>query len=974
MGLNFRRSIKIAPGVRLNFGKKSMSVSVGGKGARITHGTKGTTVSSGIPGTGIYYRRRVGSSKSSRQSMYGSPQEPGPFRSKKANRVWGWIFLILSIIFLSFSIFSDMENINKILGGAMGLFLFLCSVAYFTGKSTDDNLSYEESNPDAFIKDPFAFAFGLIIFGVTSYLLIKSFSWNDMNFWGWFFYPIVLFFWVFAIMGLYIGIKGESADDFKPNSNAFIKIPFVFLMGLLFFGISGYLLYASFSWKYMGFWGYFFYPVDILLLFFGGLCIIGGLFGEIENNSSEELSEKYKETDQSSHSNQSYQYSHLSSDPDHESSKASPEQEENADLIETNTNDSFPDVLKFIVNTKGIDYFLKKEFFNSIKKSQSLKKIPLSYYFLMQLFYSGSLKRLISTTNFQLESQKLCNQFAKSCGVKESVVLYIVQSIGYAMGHVNERPQYNDLSSSYLANNSQSQPLAKQSTSVSKKTQAPKDYREPYIHYKNPSTSLLKETIDSEITINIEANHSITKRVESILDQEFGIHVTDVKITNSNFVDYIECSTQPGSRLGRLINNEDILSGALSSRGIRLLAPIPGTDKIGIELPANNPHSLYLKEIFDSAIFQTSEYELPCFIGRTPTNEIFGFDLTQLPHLLIAGSSGQGKSSCIHNIIMSMLYKKHPNELKFVLVDYKKIELTPYFDIKDHFLAAPEKDKYDPIVSNDNKAKEMFTKLKEEFDARFMIFAKAGVRNIKDYNTKFCDHRLSTIEGHKYLPYIVIVIDEYTNLIFSNKRWIEPIILDLIKKGRSVGIHFIIGINRPIADIIDSSIKNEITGRIAFKVNTSTDSRLILDTSGAEKLISAGDALFIDSSKILQRVQCAEVKMEDIQRTCEHIMIQMGPTWPYVIENFTITMSSLVDEGKIDPLFEEITRYVILTQNTSASMIQRKFSIGYNRVNRILEQLERAGVVGKAQGLRKREVLIVDENSLLNLLNNLKNV
>ena len=976
MGLYFRRSIRIAPGVKLNFGKKSMSVSFGGRGARITYGTKGTTVSSGIPGTGVYYRKKLNSSKSHRNNF---SSQSAPLRTKAANKSWGWVFIIMGLFCLYFPFFTDMKMMGKIIVGAVGCISLICSVAYFTAESKDDMRTYEEAHPDALIKNPFSFIVGLFLLGLFSYLLIKSFSWNDMSLWGWFFYPIVIFFLVFAVFGLYIGIKGKDAGDFKKDEEsrpgALIKVPFVFIMGLAFFIVAGYLLYASISWKYMSFWGYIFYPVDIAFLLLGAISLFTGFFGENYNaNSSNNPSTQKRKTKETIQSRKTGQASQSTSYTKDDNPNSSSEQDENEDIIDIDPNDSFPDVLKYLAEKKGVDYFNHSGFINSITNCKSLKAIPSASYFLIQLFYSGSLKQIISTTNFQQDAHLLSSQYAKSYGVQEEIALFIIQSFGYAMGIIEEKPQYNKQSSSNQTQNSQSQPSAEISTFMSNNIETPIDNREPYMSYHYPSTSLLNNNLDTTITINNEANRSIMERVESILSQEFGINVTELKMTNSNIVDYIECSTQPGSRLGRLNNNEDIFSDALSPKGIRLLAPIPGTNKLGIELPANTPHSLSLKTIFDSVTFQSSQYELPCYIGRTPSNELFGFDLTNLPHLLIAGASGQGKSSCMHNIIMSMLYKKHPNELKLILVDYKKIEFAPYLDIKDHFLAAPEKDKYNPVVSDDNKAKQMFVKLKDEFDARFSILAMAGVRNIQDYNTKFCNHRLNTKDGHKYLPYLVVIIDEYADLISSKKKWIEPIILDLIKKGRTVGIHLVIGINRPTADIIDSNIKNEITGRIAFKVNTSTDSRIILGSNGAEKLFSAGDALFIDNNKILQRVQCAEVKTEEIQRTCEYIMIQSGPTWPYVIENFTITISTLVDEGMIDPLFEETARCIILTQNASVSMIQRRLSIGYNRANHIMDQLERFGVVGKAQGINKREVLIADEKTLQVLLDTMKDL
>ena len=281
MGLHFRRSIRIAPGVKLNFGKKSMSISFGGRGARITYGTKGTTVSSGIPGTGIYYRKKLRSSKP-HQNIFSS--QSAPLRTKAANKAWGWVFIIMGLFCLYFPFFTDMEMMGKIIVGAIGVFSIIGSVAYFTAESTDDIRTYEEAHPDALIKNPFSFIVGLFLLVLFTYLLIKSFSWNDMSIGGWFFYPFVIFFLIFGVFALYIGIRGEDAGDFKKDAEsrrgALIKVPLVFFMGLIFFIVSGYLLYASFNWKYMSFWGYLFYPIDILFLLLGAASIFAGAFGE----------------------------------------------------------------------------------------------------------------------------------------------------------------------------------------------------------------------------------------------------------------------------------------------------------------------------------------------------------------------------------------------------------------------------------------------------------------------------------------------------------------------------------------------------------------------------------------------------------------------------------------------------------------------------------------------------------------------
>lgn len=652
---------------------------------------------------------------------------------------------------------------------------------------------------------------------------------------------------------------------------------------------------------------------------------------------------------------------------------------------------NLPEALRYIVDSRGSAFLQKDAFINMLSDIQAIKDFPPAKHVLTDMLSNGYLKRIVSISDWSLESKSICKQFVNEFATKENIVSFIIQSLGYGLKKVDVIPIYKESSQSPA----QVEDLPKRHTLIPRRTQAPTvstkpaaqtvkssqsllpyNPLEPYIDYEYPKYFLLNTPSFETPQIDKAYDNNLKDKVARILSLEFGIQIQEIKISYSNLVDYIECKTEPGTRFNQLKNMEDDLGFFLSPKGIRLQAPIPGTDYIGIEIPARKPYQLPFKAIIDSNTFLLSKYDLPCFWGQTPSNEIMGFDLSQQPHLLISGTSGQGKSTCIHNIIMSLLFKKHPNDLKFIFVDYKKIEFAQYSNIRCHFIATAEIDTDDPIIFNDEKAKRAFKCLKEELDARLKLISNARARNIKDYNSKFCNNRLNTRDGHKYLPYIVVIIDEYFNLVAENKSWIEPIILHVLKNGRTAGIHFIISTNRPTADIMDSSIKSEISGRIAFKVSTASDSRFIIGANGAEKLFSAGDALFADNNNYIHRVQCADVQYEEIERVCNFIEIQKGPNKPYIIEDFSSNPYSTVvfneEDGSLDPIFAQAAAYLISMQQGSTSMIQRHFSIGYNRSVRLMSQLEKAGIVGPAQGSGPREVLIYDASSLESLLNKIR--
>ena len=384
-----------------------------------------------------------------------------------------------------------------------------------------------------------------------------------------------------------------------------------------------------------------------------------------------------------------------------------------------------------------------------------------------------------------------------------------------------------------------------------------------------------------------------------------------------------------------------------------------------------------MESILNSKRFQETTMDLPIAIGKTITNEVFMADLTKLPHLLVAGATGQGKSVGLNAIITSLLYKKHPNELKFVLIDPKKVEFSMYMPIADHFMAKIPDDNEDAIITDVTKVIRTLNSLCKLMDYRYDMLKLAGAKNIKEYNKKYVNHQLRLTDGHEYMPYIVVIIDEFGDLIMTAGKEIEMPIARIAQLARAVGIHMVIATQRPTTSIITGNIKANFPGRMAFRVSSMIDSRTILDRPGANQLIGRGDLLFLNGNEPV-RVQCAFVDTPEIERINEYIKQQPGPIEPMELPEPTTDEGS--DSGKggslemhsLDPLFEEAARTIVLSQQGSTSMIQRRFSIGYNRAGRLMDQMEKAGIVGAAQGSKPREVLIQDENSLENLLSALR--
>ena len=402
---------------------------------------------------------------------------------------------------------------------------------------------------------------------------------------------------------------------------------------------------------------------------------------------------------------------------------------------------------------------------------------------------------------------------------------------------------------------------------------------------------------------------------------------------------------------------------------------MPGKGTIGIEVPNAKPSIVSMFSILNSKKFQESNMDLPIALGRTITNDVFMVDLAKIPHLLVAGATGQGKSVGLNAIITSLLYKKHPNELKIVLVDPKKVEFSVYSPIAKSFMAAIDDNEDEPIITDVKKVVKTLKGLCVLMDERYDMLKAAGARNLKEYNHKFLNHHLNPEEGHKFMPYIVVIIDEFGDLILTSGREIEMPITRIAQLARAVGIHMIIATQRPTATIITGNIKANFPGRIAFRVGSMIDSRTILDRPGAQQLVGRGDMLYLNGGEPV-RVQCAFVDTIEVDKVNKFIANQPGPIHPLEIpepisEDDNSNTEGL-DTNNVDPLFEDAARTIVVTQQGSTSMIQRRFSIGYNRAGRLMDQLESAGIVGAAQGSKPREVLISDENSLEALLTTLR--
>ena len=490
-------------------------------------------------------------------------------------------------------------------------------------------------------------------------------------------------------------------------------------------------------------------------------------------------------------------------------------------------------------------------------------------------------------------------------------------------------------------------------------------------NYQFPPISLLRKYDNGNTLIDQKELESNKNRIIETLGN-YGIGISEISATIGPTVTLYEIVPQAGVRISKIKNLEDDIALSLSALGIRIIAPIPGKGTIGIEVPNSNPSMVSMHSVIASQKFQNCDMELPIAFGKTITNETFVADLAKMPHLLMAGATGQGKSVGLNAIIASLIYKKHPSELKFVMVDPKKVELTLYSKIERHYLAKLP-DAEEAIITDNAKVINTLNSLCIEMDDRYELLKNAFVRNIKEYNAKFKQRKLNPEAGHRFLPYIVLIVDEFADLIMTAGKEVELPIARLAQLARAVGIHLIVATQRPSVNVITGTIKANFPGRVAFRVTSKIDSRTILDSQGADQLIGKGDMLYTTGNELV-RLQCAFVDTPEVDKITEFIGEQRG--YPdamllpeYVGEDGGSPLD--IDLSDRDVLFEDAARLIVIAQQGSASLLQRKLKLGYNRAGRLIDQLEAAGVVGQFEGSKARQVLIQDEVSLEQLLNNL---
>jgi S-DNA-T family DNA segregation ATPase FtsK/SpoIIIE len=492
-------------------------------------------------------------------------------------------------------------------------------------------------------------------------------------------------------------------------------------------------------------------------------------------------------------------------------------------------------------------------------------------------------------------------------------------------------------------------------------------------HYKYPSLNLLRKASDQTPQIDMIEQNANKDRIIHVLRQ-FGVEIASIKATIGPTITLYEIVPAEGTRISKIRNLEDDIALSLAAEGIRIIAPIPGKGTIGIEVPNKKKCIVSMESVINSRIYQESTMELPCAVGKTISNEVFMFDLAKAPHLLVAGATGQGKSVGLNAIVTSLLYKKHPSELKIVMVDPKKVEFSIYSPIENHFLARLEEED-DCIITDVQKVVKTLNSLCALMDTRYDLLKRAHARTIKEYNEMFKSRRLNPEHGHEYMPYIVVIVDEFGDLIMTAGKEVELPICRIAQLARAVGIHMIIATQRPQASIISGAIKANFPTRIAFKVSSMMDSRVILDRPGANQLIGKGDMLYLGSAEPV-RVQCAFVDTPEVNDICSYIAKQQSFLHPLYLpevadpESESAAMGPM-DKGHLDPMFGDVAKFVVNNQSGSTSMIQRNYSIGYNRAGKIMDQLERMGVVGPQVGAKPREVLIKDPLTLEGLLNTL---
>lgn len=499
------------------------------------------------------------------------------------------------------------------------------------------------------------------------------------------------------------------------------------------------------------------------------------------------------------------------------------------------------------------------------------------------------------------------------------------------------------------------------------------DHKLELAKFQMPTLDLLRDYGNEEIAINREELEENKNKIVGLL-KNFNVGIAEIKATVGPTVTLYEIVPEAGIRVASIKKLQDDIALNLSALGIRIIAPMPGKGTIGIEVPRKNPSMVSMRSVIASQKFQNTDMDLPVVFGKTISNEIFMADLTKMPHLLMAGATGQGKSVGINAILTSLLYKKHPSELKFVMVDPKKVELSLYSKIERHYLAKlPDGD--DAIITDTHKVINTLNSLCVEMDQRYDLLKNAFCKNIKEYNKKFTERKLNPENGHRYLPYIVLVVDEFADLIMTAGKEVEIPIARLAQLARAVGIHLIVATQRPSVNVITGMIKANFPARAAFRVISSVDSRTILDSPGADQLIGKGDMLYFNGNEIM-RLQCAFVDTPEVEKIAEFIGEQKGYASAFMLPEYsseeTTSTVGAFDPNEKDVLFEDAARIIVSTQQGSTSMLQRQLKLGYNRAGRIMDQLEASGIVGGFNGAKAREVQISDLNSLEQFLEELR--
>lgn len=493
--------------------------------------------------------------------------------------------------------------------------------------------------------------------------------------------------------------------------------------------------------------------------------------------------------------------------------------------------------------------------------------------------------------------------------------------------------------------------------------------------YKYPTLDLLENHGSNKIAVNAEELEANKNKIVETLNH-YNIEIDKIKATIGPTVTLYEIIPAPGVRISKIKNLEDDIALSLAALGIRIIAPMPGKGTIGIEVPNQNPEMVSMRSVLATEKFQNTTMDLPIALGKTISNEVYIADLAKMPHLLVAGATGQGKSVGINAILISLLYKKHPSQLKFVLVDPKKVELTLFRKIERHFLAKLPGEA-DAIITDTKKVITTLNSLCIEMDNRYDLLKNGHVRNLKEYNQKFINRKLNPNEGHRFLPFIVLIIDEFADLMMTAGKEVETPIARIAQLARAVGIHLVIATQRPSVNIITGTIKANFPARLAFRVLSKIDSRTILDSGGADQLIGRGDMLLSTGSDLI-RIQCAFVDTPEVEKVSEFIGSQRGypSAWmlPEYIDENSDSSAKEFDPSDRDPMFEEAARMIVMHQQGSTSLIQRKLKLGYNRAGRIIDQLEAAHIVGPFEGSKAREVLIPDEYSLEQFLSTLDKI